>query len=182
MSVKDQFTQMADSHKRHVENIREESRRVKLPDDIQSWLVEVYAECALVWNKLPPDIEPAYRADMIRHIEKVRELSSGENVDELKFYVYLVYTNLKRMQDNVSIYRDVKKTDGADTGRKKSKEKREKKRELRLERVEELYIEAEGRPEPNKADYIAKKMKLTPTTIRNYLDDLELRKKKTKKS
>jgi hypothetical protein len=181
VSVKDQFMQIADSHNRTVENIREQSQRVRLPDDVPAWLGEVEAECATLWAKLPQELEPEYRQGMGSHIARARELLSGENPDDLKFYVYLIFENFRRMSADVRLYRNDIKTAGAETGANKSREARVKHKQYMMEEVRKMYVKGDSAGAKSVAN-IAKALHLTTPTVRTYLDELGLKTKKRKVS
>lgn len=171
MSVKDQFMQATAVHQATWHT----AQRVKLPDDVSAWLIGVEGKCAKLWNKLPPEVKTEYRDGMSRNISKARELLSGQNIDDLKYHVYLIVENFNRMKKDVRLYRN----DCTDTGRSEggqiTAEINQADKKERMVRVRKAYHALSASAEHEKAGIIARYLEITPTTVRRYLKEMGLK-------
>lgn len=168
MSVKDQFMQATADHQATWYT----AQRVKLPDDVSAWLDDKEGQCAKLWNNLPPEVETEYREGMSRNISKARELLSGQNIDDLKYYVYLVLENFKRMDKDVRLYRNDKGDGGRSDGGQTGAEIRKAEKAKRKAQAKEIYKTLSEKAEHQKAAIIAKRMGVGARAVRGYLKDI----------
>lgn len=171
MSVKDQFMQATADHQATWDT----AQRVKLPDDVSAWLVEVEGKCAALWFNLPPEVETEYREAMSRNISKARELLSGQNIDDLKYHVYLIFENFNRMDKDVRLYRNDRSDEGRSDGGQITAATNQAAKAERVAQASRIYKRLD-KAEHNKAALIAKEMGVEARTVRGYLKELGLKK------
>lgn len=172
MSIKDQFIQATADHQATWNT----AQRVRLPDDVSAWLIEVEGKCAALWFNLPSEVETEHREAMSRNISKARELLSGHNIDDLKYYFYLIFENFKRMNQDVRLYRNDRSDDGRSDGGQIGAEVRKAEKAERIAQAKEIYHTLSEKAEREKASIIAKRMGFDARTVRGYLKELGLKK------
>lgn len=168
MSIKDQFIQATADHQATWHT----AQRVKLPDDVSARLIEVEGKCAALWSNLPPEVETEYREGMSRNISKARELLSGQNIDDLKYHVYLIFENFKRMKQDVRLYRNDRSDDGRSDGGQIGAEVRKAEKAERIAQAKEIYHTLPEKAEHEKASIIAKRMGVGARAVRGYLKEI----------
>lgn len=153
------------------------AKRLKMPADPEAWLLDLEKRLTKKLPQLPEPVRGEYSELMADQIKAARNwLALGEEV-ELRTMVALLFDNYNLVLHNLDRKDAVPARKGRSAGGQSTAEHKQAEAEANIAQVVELWerLEAQGRPERERAAIIATRMGRPIQSVRRWIRKANIR-------